>query len=129
MHLHDPQCTTKKDALRSIHSTVQLKMCEMQDSWKNKILERYAEHFNGVLNRPLTTNPVNESGEVQIAIHQLSSGKAPRSDSIPAKIYKEGGTVLTGKFLTLIQLIWMKEQLPQDIKDASITHIYKRKGN
>ena len=34
-HLHDPLCTTKKDALRSIRSTVQLKLHEMQDSWLN----------------------------------------------------------------------------------------------
>ena len=39
--------------------------------------------------------------KVQIAIRQLPSGKAPGSDSIPA----EGGLVLTGKLLTLIQLI------------------------
>ena len=32
-HLHDPQCTTKKESLRSICSTVQLNLREMQDSW------------------------------------------------------------------------------------------------
>ena len=151
-HLHDPLYTIKKDALRSIHSTIQLKLRKMQDSWlstrtdeihgyadkndmknfyrslkevysstsagsslllsadgikliseKNKILERWAEHFNGVLNRPFSINDktieqlpqvrVNESldvtptqGEVQLAIHQLSSGQAPRSDSIPTEI-------------------------------------------
>ena len=115
-------------------------------SEKNKIMERWAEHFDGVLNRPSPINekaierlprfPVNESldviptlGEVQIAIRQLSSGKAPGSDTIPAEIYKEGGSMLTGKLLTLIQLIQMKEQLLQDFKDASIIHIYKWKGN
>ena len=45
------------------------------------------------------------------------------------EIYKEGGSALKGKLLTLIQLIWVKEQLPQDFKDASMIHIYKRKGN
>ena len=30
-HLHNPLCTTKKDALRSISSTIQLKLREMQD--------------------------------------------------------------------------------------------------
>ena len=33
MHIHDPQCTKEKYALRSIRSTVQLKLREMQDSW------------------------------------------------------------------------------------------------
>ena len=32
-HQHDPQCTTKKDALRSMRRTMQLKPCKMQDSW------------------------------------------------------------------------------------------------
>ena len=79
------------------------------------------------MNESLEVTPT--PGEVQVAIHQLSSSKAPRSDTIPAEIYKEGGSVLTDKLLTLIQLIWMKEQRPQDFRDASIIHIYKRKGN
>ena len=75
-------------------------------SEKNKILERWAEHFDGVLNMPSSINdksterlpqvPVNESldvtptlGEVQITLRQLFIGKAPGSDSIPAEIYKE----------------------------------------
>ena len=106
---------------------------------KNKILERWVEHFDGVLNRPSFINnkgieqlpqaPVNEIlditptlGEVQIAICQLSCGKAPGSDSIPAEIYKKGGPALTGKLLTLIQLIWVREQLPQDFKKANVRY-------
>ena len=64
-------------------------------------------------------------GEVQIATRQLSSGKAPGSVTIPVEISKEDGSALMSKF----QLIWVKEQLPQDSKDASIIYIYKRKGN
>ena len=52
-----------------------------------------------------------------------------RSDSIPAEILKVGGTALTGKLLTLVQIIWEKESVPQDFKDASIIHLYKRKGH
>ena len=63
---------------------------------KNKIMERWAEHFDGVLNRSsindkaierLRQVSVNESfdvtqalREVQIAIRQLFSGNAPGSD-------------------------------------------------
>ena len=107
---------------------------------KNNIPGRWAEDFDSVLNRLSSINdkaieqqpqvPVNESlditptlGKVQITIHQLSRGKAPGSDSIPAEIYKEGGSALTSKLLTLIQLIGVKEQLPKDFKDASINHI------
>ena len=42
VYLHDPQCTTKKNTLRSIHSTVQLKLCEMQESWLNPRIQGYA---------------------------------------------------------------------------------------
>ena len=67
--------------------------------------------------------------EIRKAIHQLSSGKAPGADSIPDEVYKEGGEALTLKLLDLFQLVWNKELVPQELKDASIIHVYKRKGN
>ena len=113
---------------------------------KEKILERWAEHFNGVLNRTSSINdeaidrlpqvPVNMSledpptlQETEKAIDQLSCGKAPGSDSIPAEIYKQGGGVLTEKLHMLFKCMWEQETIPQDFKDASIIHLYKRKGN
>ena len=88
-------------------------------SEKNKTLERWAKQFDGALNRPSSTNDkaierllqvplvvTPPLGEVQIAIRQLSSGKAPRFDSIPAEICKEGESALTGKLVTLIKLTW-----------------------
>lgn len=109
---------------------------------KEKILERWAEHFNSVLNRPSTINdeaidrlpqvPIDETldaiptlEETQKAIRLLSSGKAPGSDAIPAEIYKEGGIPLAEKLHQLFQLIWQQETVPQDFKDASIMHLYK----
>ncbi|XP_069960323.1 RNA-directed DNA polymerase from mobile element jockey [Cherax quadricarinatus] len=59
----------------------------------------------------------------------LSSGKAPGSDAIPAEVYKEGGMALVEKLHQLFQLVWQHETVPQDFKDASIMHLYKRKGN
>ena len=67
--------------------------------------------------------------ETQKAIHQLSNGKAPGNDSIPAEIYKEGGTILIEKLHELYQQIWTTQNVPQDFKDAAIVHLYKRKGN
>ncbi len=83
---------------------------------KDKILERWAEHFDrlSVLNRPSTINdeaihrlpqvPVNDTmnaipifDEIQKATRQLSSGRAPGTDSIPAEFYKEGDRALTEK--------------------------------
>jgi len=113
---------------------------------KELILERWAEHFDSVLNRPSAINDeainrlpqiaINEAldqppifEEVIKAIKQLSSGKSPGTDAIPAEIYKEGGEALSNKLLQLFELIWSKENIPQDFKDASIVHLYKRKGN
>ena len=67
--------------------------------------------------------------ETEKAIHILSRGKAPGSDSIAAEIYRDGGTVLTGKLHQLFSQMWAHETIPQEFKDASIIHIYKRKGN
>ena len=75
---------------------------------KEAILERWAEHFNSVLNRPSSINqdaidrlPQIECNvlldefptvaETRKAVQQLSSGKAPGADAIPAEVYKAGG--------------------------------------
>ncbi|XP_029648578.1 uncharacterized protein LOC115222490 [Octopus sinensis] len=109
---------------------------------KEKVLERWAEHFDSVLNRPSTINgeaidrlpqvPVEESmdveptlEEIQKACRLLSSSKAPGLDSIPAEVFKEGGMALTRKIHQLFQLIWMYETVPQDFKNGSIIHLYK----
>ena len=113
---------------------------------KNKIVERWAEHFDGVLNRPSSINdaaiqclpqvavnpeldiPPSED-EVAKAIKQMSCGKAPGHDAIPAEVFKSGGPALLTKLTELFKSFWDNETLPQEFKDATIVHIYKRKGN
>ena len=113
---------------------------------KNKIVERWAEHFNGVLNRPSSINdaaieclpqvavnleldiPPSED-EVAIAVKQMSCEKAPGPDAIPAEVFKPGGPALPTKLTELFKSFWDNETLPQEFKDATIVHIYKRKGN
>ena len=60
------------------------------------------------------------------AIKLLSSGKAPVSD---AKIYKAGGTPVAKTITELFHIMWRKEAIPQEFKNASIIHLFKRKGN
>ena len=110
---------------------------------KEKFLERWAEHFDTVVNRPSTINeeaikrlpqvPVDESladppteEEVSKAIKRLSTGKAPGADSIPAEIYAAGGAKLTESLTNLFNTMWTQEKLPQELKDALIIHLYKR---
>ncbi|BHF85098.1 hypothetical protein SprV_1002825600 [Sparganum proliferum] len=63
------------------------------------------------------------------AVQQLSSGKAPGSDAIPAKVYKHGGPQLMDHLTALFQEMWRQGEVPQDFKDATIVHLYKRKGS
>ena len=63
--------------------------------------------------------------ETRKAVRQLSSGKVPGADAIPAEVYKAGGLPMT----ELFHCMWRKEAIPQEFKDASIIHLYKRKGN
>ena len=63
------------------------------------------------------------------AIKLLSSGKAPGSDAIPAGIYKAGGSPVAEKLIELFHIMWRKEAIPQEFKDATFIHLFKRKGN
>ena len=64
---------------------------------KDAILERWAEHFNNVLNRPssisedtidrlpqIECNVLLDEFPTRNAVQQLSSDKAPSADAIPA---------------------------------------------
>ena len=113
---------------------------------KKEILNRWAEHFNSVLNQisdfddsvldELPDFEVNEhlsslptQAETDFAIKQMASDKAAGSDSIPAEVYKHGGDLLKKRLRDLFVLIWEHRHLPQQLKDALIVHIYKRKGD
>ena len=103
---------------------------------KEAILERWAEHFNSVLNRPSSINqdaidrlPQIECNvlldefptvtETRKAVQQLSSGKAPGADAIPAEVYKAGGLPMAEKLTELFHCMWRKEAIPQEFEDAS----------
>ena len=78
-------------------------------------------------NDTLVAPPAHE--ETIKALKQTTSGKAPGADGIQVDIYKCGGEALAKRLTTLFQSIWQKGEVPQDFKDASIVHIYKRKGD
>ena len=113
---------------------------------KEEILDRWSEHFQNVLNRPCTINEeaIDRLPQVELntslsdpptlketaeAISLLSNGKAPGPDAIPAEVYKAGGHILVEKLTELFKSIWEQESVPQEFKDASIIHLYKKKGN
>nr|VZI41161.1 unnamed protein product [Spirometra erinaceieuropaei] len=113
---------------------------------KTQILQRWAEHFRGVLNSfsAISDAAIERLPQVETnadldlppslqetirAVQQLSSGKAPGSDAIPAKVYKHGGPQLMDHLTALFQEMWRQGGVPQDFKDATIVHLYMRKGN
>ncbi|BHF78932.1 hypothetical protein SprV_0602204900 [Sparganum proliferum] len=78
---------------------------------KTQILQRWAEHFRGVRNRPFTISEATIARLPQVGtnadldlppflhqtirvVQQLFGGKAPGSDAIPVEIYKHGGPQL-----------------------------------
>ena len=67
--------------------------------------------------------------ETVTTIKLLSSGKAPESDAIPAEIYKAGGPPVAEKLTELFHIMWRKEAIPQEFKDATIIQLFKRKCN
>ena len=62
-------------------------------------------------------------------IKLLSYGKAPGSDAIPAEIYKAGSPPVAEKVRDLFHIMWIKEAIPQEFKDATIILLFKRKRN
>ena len=112
----------------------------------SSILERWAEHFDTVLNQNSTFDmtlldeipqwDVNEElnappnlGEIRKCIKQLSCGKAPGEDGIPPEVYKHGGECIAARLLDLYSYMWEAQSVVQDFKDVSLVHIYKRKGD
>ena len=89
---------------------------------KKAILKRWAEHFDGVLNRPSSINDeaINRLPQVECnplldefptvsetvkAIKLLLFGKAPGSNAIPAEIYKAGGPPVAEKLTELFHIM------------------------
>ncbi|XP_038069811.1 uncharacterized protein LOC119739049 [Patiria miniata] len=113
---------------------------------KAAILERWASHFNSVLCHQsnidstaigaLPQIPIQEelsdaprSNGIDKAVWQMSCGKAPGAEGITAEIFKQGGHHLTQHLEYLFGAIWEQETVPQDFRDATFVHLYKRKGD
>ena len=59
----------------------------------------------------------------------MSNGKAPGTDGILAEVFKKCSSCLLPHLVDLFEAIWNEAVIPQDFKDATIFHIYKRKGD
>ena len=113
---------------------------------KSAILNRWAQHFQTLLNHknPTTPNILDEiplaplANEMDVpptfkettdAIKSLKNNKAPGPDGLPSELYKEGGYFLHLKIHELILLIWNSEIVPAEFLKSDIITIYKKKGD
>ena len=112
---------------------------------KEDILNRFAGHFNQLLNVPRTLgveadeelerrNEISELEEEPMfeellsAIKTTSEGISPGPDGMPAEVWKNSGAELLSRVHELILQIWRSEDVPQDWKDTNMVPIFK-KGN
>ncbi|BHF60250.1 hypothetical protein SprV_0100321300 [Sparganum proliferum] len=113
---------------------------------KTQILQRWAEHFRGVLNRLSTISDAVIARLSQVetyadldlppclnktigAAQPLFIRKAPGANATPDEIYKQGGPLLMDHLMAFFQEMWRQGEVTQNFKDATIVHLYKRKGN
>nr|VZI22272.1 unnamed protein product [Spirometra erinaceieuropaei] len=107
---------------------------------KIQILQCWAKYFRGVLNHPSTIFDAAIARLPQVetnfdldllpslhdtvkAVQQLSSGKAPGSDTTPAETYKHGGPQIIDHLTALFEEMWRQGEVLQNFKDATIVHL------
>ncbi|XP_056681327.1 uncharacterized protein LOC103092919 [Monodelphis domestica] len=113
---------------------------------KKGISNRWKEHLSQLINRPSSVNqstldqiPQNHSieqldvppsiDEVQKAIKQMSVGKAPGKEWIPTEVYKALNGKALQAFYIVLTSIWEEEDMPLELRAASIIALYKNKGS
>ena len=107
----------------------------------DKQMERWAEHFEELLNRPAPPNPptvpeasqdlnidcsVPTKEEIIRAIKKTKNGKAAGPDSIPPEALKADVETIAMILLPLFEKIWREEQIPTDWKEGHIIKLPKK---
>jgi hypothetical protein len=107
---------------------------------KTRVLQRWVEYFDELLNGDLNHGPDNEPciqtaeplveeptyQETVDAISKLKNNKAPGLDGIPAELYKHGGPALWNTIHKLICRIWSREELPENWRTGILCPLYKK---
>jgi hypothetical protein len=63
--------------------------------------------------------------EVEIAIEKLKTNKLTGSDQIPAELIQAGDEILLSVIHKLINSIWNKEQLPNQLKEPTVVSTHR----
>ena len=110
---------------------------------EDEVLERWREHFEGVLNVPRPDTPLPEidqapgvitsieTGDISIAeikkaIHRLKNGKSPGIDAISAEMLKCSENDAVKQLHLLFNSIWKDQCVPEDWKKSLIVKVPKK---
>jgi hypothetical protein len=123
---------------------------------KQKVLQRWAQHFDELLNghgdedrsegegetedmgdhlgteeekgadRNLDMTDVPTKEEVKAAVNKLKNNKAPGLDGIPSEILKEIYKCMEKRIYELIIQIWNEEKIPSSWAEALICPMHKK---
>lgn len=103
-------------------------------------LNRWAEHFEELLNRPPPPNPpdiqpaetdlpiscdIPSREEIRKAVQKLKNGKAAGPDNIPAEALKADLDTTVGLLYPLFRKIWEEEEIPSNWKALSTSSLRK----
>lgn len=67
--------------------------------------------------------------DLEKAIRDLSIGKSPGTDNIPAKLLKANTNCLLPPLYNLFLQCWQHGTIPQNMRNAKIVTLYKNKGD
>lgn len=109
---------------------------------RNDVTKRWSEYFEELLNPQSLQEAENckvfQTAEIEVTsptfkevediIDRMRNHKAPGEDGITNELLKHGGRSAKTEIHRLIDLIWKKEEMPNDWKTGLIAPIYK-KGN
>ncbi|XP_076439127.1 uncharacterized protein LOC143278001 [Babylonia areolata] len=104
-------------------------------------LNRWAEHFEELLNRPVPSNPPDidpadrdldincerpTREEIRKVIKMLRNGKAAGPDNIPAEALKADLETTVEMLYPLFEKIWEEEEVPSDWKEGYLIKLPKK---
>jgi hypothetical protein len=104
-------------------------------------MNRWAEHFEELLNRPAPPNPPDidpadvdlpincekpTRDEIRRAITQMKNGKAAGPDDIPAEALKADLEASVEMLYPLFERIWEEEEVPADWKEGHLIKLPKK---
>lgn len=140
-------------AIKNVYGPSQSNTCPLLSSDgstlikdKEGLTKRWREHFSQLLNRPSEVNqealnripdqdPITELDnlpslpELQKAIKRMKNGKAAGKDRLTAELFKALNGQALQEFHEILTTIWQDEQIPKDLRDATIISLYKNKGS